>query len=383
MKILLIMKMYTGSEKVNKFPKFNHQIEALRNMGHDVNYIGIEDNCISYYSKDNKITLYNFKNMKTNNTAMLYTYHIIYKSMIKLIKMNIFHDILYLRYSPVSIGFKKAIMMVIKSGCRIVCEIPTHPVINEIKSEKRIVRKLFMLFTLLKYRSVSKKIDLFAIIGNHDESLFGRPAINIDNGITYSYIRKRNYYNDTNKLHVLLLANFAKWHGYDRLITGMQNYVKQSDYPIEFHFVGPDDDGSLKQWRAMVEKLGLNEYFKFEGPLYDKDLEIMFDKCAIAIDSLGMHRVNISTSSSLKIRQFMARGIPFVLAVPDLSLLPNLEFYTIVDSNDQPINIPSIIDFANIVNEKNYLSDLMIEYAKQHMSWEAQFDKIFKILGEK
>ena len=108
------------------------------------------------------------------------------------------------------------------------------------------------------------------------------------------------------------MANLSFWHGYDRMIKGLYNYYQNNNnFPVFLKFIG---DGPEKQkLMFLVEKLKLQQYVSFKGKVDGKELDVHFDGMHIGIDVLGMFRRGFNESSSLKAREYCARGIPLFL----------------------------------------------------------------------
>jgi hypothetical protein len=79
------------------------------------------------------------------------------------------------------------------------------------------------------------------------------------------------------------------------------------------------------------------------------------------------------------VREYMGRGIPFVLAAEDLAVDYNLGFYHKTTNNDDPVNINEIIKFARETEKDKAFPSKLREYALEHMTWDKQFEKVFKL----
>ena len=79
----------------------------------------------------------------------------------------------------------------------------------------------------------------------------------------------------------------------------------------------------------------------------------MYDTCNIAVASLGMYRIGYEVANSLKIREYVAKGMPIVSGCP-IDIFEEREFsYVCEMPNDESfINIEKIIDFFDEVYKK-------------------------------
>src|SRR5699024_7986971 len=102
-------------------------------------------------------------------------------------------------------------------------------------------------------------------------------------------------------------------------------YLKKNhQVNIVLHVVGqgPATESLIK----LVGNLGVSENVIFHGALFGEELDRVFSICTTALSSLALHRKNVLTSSELKSREYMARGIPFICAARDEALAQAGEF---------------------------------------------------------
>ncbi|MBN3554004.1 glycosyltransferase family 4 protein [Fictibacillus nanhaiensis] len=374
--IFLLMKYYLDPQ-TKPFPKFDYQISALRSMGYNVYFLGIDGNKILLCHEGKQEVIYKMNFSQIPIISTILTYDILYKATNKVFQKYNF-DLAYIRYMPMSFSYSKALETIKGTNCKIVIEIPTYPIHKELETEKRIFRKWYFKKSNNFFIENSSKVDLFAVIGDNTTSFAKRPAINIENGIVLKNIPLRRPNKSFEEIHILALANMAWWHGYDRLIKGLKQYKDNGGKKkVVLHFVGPDGDGSLQKWRKLSKEYKLEENVIFDGPKYGEDLNWYFNNCHVAIGSIGMHRKTFSSTSELKVREYMARGLPFVLSVNDQSIDEYLGFYLKIPNNDTPVDIELIIKFVFNIEKKYNLHRKMREFASEKMTWEKQFEKIF------
>ncbi|WP_130805812.1 glycosyltransferase [Senegalia massiliensis] len=382
-RIFMLMKYYLDPNTDSHFPKFDYQIETLEKMDYEVYYLGIEKNNIYLCNGTNKEFICSYYNTKIQSLKTIFIYNSLYKATIKVIEKGLNFDIAYIRYMPVSWNFKKALVKLKNIMCKMVVEIPTYPIEKEINLESRFIRKIYFKISHKYFVNQSHHIDLFALIGEKSSYFAGRPAINIENGISLKDIPLRNPNFKKDDIHILCLANMAKWHGYDRLIEGLRLYKNNSNkISVTIHLVGSDADGSMRQWRELVKNYQLENNVIFEGPKHGSDLDWYFDRCQVAVGSLGLHRIGYSSAATLKVREYMSRGIPFILSGYDQSITDQEDFYIKVPEDDSPIKIDTIISKIIDINNWNILGNNMRKYAEDNMSWKNQFIKIIRNIGE-
>jgi len=313
-------------------------------------------NQVSSLNIETKFSCKPFILPKPNNRILLYFSYLffnIYKNIT--ITQNIYDFIYIRRIIPVNYSFIK-LLKIIKmknNKCKIIYEIPTYPYDMEhytvILKTLLIIDKIFRVF-LKKYIN---KIITFT----NDDYIFGVPTIKIKNGICCSDIQIRTVQTISQYLNLIVVAQFAPWHGYDRLINGLNNYYENgSSEKVYIHFIGNGQE--LNKYKEMVHKYNLSEYIIFHGPLFGKQLTDMFNNSDIAICGLGGHRKSIYLSSELKSREYLARGIPMISSTK-IDILPDDFIYCLyVPSDDSPININNVICYYQDLISKHTLQEI-------------------------
>lgn len=123
-----------------------------------------------------------------------------------------------------------------ETGIKVVMEIPTYPYDQEYESLSR--RKF--LFIDQCFRKILAR-QLCGIVTFSDYPIiFGKPALQISNGVDFSQIPLKRKINDTNhELHLIGVAEIHYWHGFDRLVRGLANYYQtHPSYKVYFHIIG-------------------------------------------------------------------------------------------------------------------------------------------------
>ncbi|WP_172412923.1 glycosyltransferase [Leuconostoc lactis] len=227
-------------------------------------------------------------------------------------------------------------------------EIPTFPYDQE---RSGIIGKT-MLFKDRIWRKKLKKFFSAIVTYSDDKEIFGLPTINVSNGINFNSIKiKRTRFRtiDDNKINLIAVASLEKWHGYDRVIHGMHNYYlnKNIESPeVNMYIVGSGKPKIEKALHKLVDEYQLNSHIFFTGKKMGKELDDLFEDSDIAIDSLGRHRSNVFYNSSLKGKEYIARGLPSISGVrTELDNESNFPFYFRVPADETPVNIQEIVDF--------------------------------------
>lgn len=216
-----------------------------------------------------------------------------------------------------------------------------------------------------------KYVDRIAILKPIDK-VFGIETLKFENGIDVSNIKKRVPCG-INTINMVAVAAMCNFHGYDRLIEGIKNYRDSGgNRKIIVHMVGGKDapGNELNKYISLVKEYKLEKYFVFYGTKRGAELDEIYDKCNIAVASLGMSRIGYKTANSLKVREYLAKGLPIITGC-NIDLFENHSFkYECKFSNDESsIDIKKIIDFFDntyLTNNEQFIIDDIREYSEEY-----------------
>lgn len=370
-KILYLVR-YSNSFNFSIKNKIDGQIKALEHLGNKVCLITSEQNGLFYIDSDGTKRL--LRKQDHRNYEKYWHFGVYWDLFLyakRIISRETF-DVVYVRSSPAFLNAISFFRLAKKKKCRVIVEIPT----NSNSNKQSLKNRLFCTYSNCILNGYKKFVDLFVVCGNKADSYLGRPSININNGVDLEALpishEKDN--KSSNRIVFLAVASMSHWHGYDRLIKGLALYRHKERVVI--NFIGDEGDGSLNDWKKLVDELGLKENVFFLGKKYGTELDSYFDDADLCIGTLSFGRVGIKESSVLKNREYMARGVPFIYSSFDADI-QNCPFCFQVEDNEEPIDIDSIMVFLKECKKDSNYKSKMREYARQNLSWEKQLIKIF------
>lgn len=377
-KKLLYIVRYPIYEDFNLRGKFDGQLAAFRNLGLDVYHL-VFDREYFYLMHDGKAE----RISKATTRLPMYFHTKVYADMHLAVRKAadmVHFDYVYWRGAPAWPSSCKVARKLHAQGVKILYEIPTY--VKGGEESMSLARKLFSIYSRRWRRNLMSYPDVFIFTGDADfDTFYGKTAVNIDNGINIDMlpVRKPRIGDDT--IHILALASMSYWHGYDRLIRSLHEYT--GEQKVVLHMVGGNDGGMLPEWKALAQELQVEDRALFHGKLYGDALTDMFDLCDVGINSLALFRKNMDATSELKIREYTARGLPFVCSVDDPALQFAQEPFWIKVSNDESIpDMQQIVDFANAMRTDREHPEKLRAYAQQYMSWESQYAPLMKMFTE-
>lgn len=251
------------------------------------------------------------------------------------------YDCVYLRYTWSDRGLISFLSKISRHTKRIIIEIPTYPYEGELS---KLRQKPILIKDKIFRRELHKYVDRI-ITFSKEKEIFGIPTINTVNGIKVNNIRKKQVCSDLNEIHIISVASLAKWHGYDRFLNGMAQYYRNGgSRKIVYHCVG--DGKILLDYRKIVEVNHLEEHVIFHDRQTGDALDKIYDLCSLGIEILGCHRKGVVLSSTLKSREYWAKGLPFITECEFPPEVQKISQYILkVPYDESPIDIEKVIEF--------------------------------------
>lgn len=289
-------------------------------------------------------------------------------------------DCIYIRKLSINGYFIKMLKRFkrINKDVKIVMEIPTYPYEGEIKG---ILGKTALLREKLCRKKLKKYIDRI-VTYSKDEEIFEIKTIQLSNAIDTKSITPRTPKKYGKGINIIAVAMFSFWHGYDRFLRGLKNYYDGGgSEEIVVHFVGKGEE--LERYKLIVSELHISENVVFHGGKYGTELNEVYDLCRIGLDAMGRHRVGVYYNSSLKGKEYGAKGLPIISGVEtELDSDTEYKYYYRVSADEQPLDINEVIKFYHrIYNEReseiNVIKNIN-EYTKQKFDISVAWGKVIE-----
>ena len=258
-------------------------------------------------------------------------------------------DVIYIRKTSLDSLSVKVLKTIKKVNpeIKILMEIPTYPYDQEYDG---FVKKL-LLKKDKKYRGNLYSIIDRIITFSDDDFIFNIPTIRLSNSVDINKVKPKKVSNAINCINIIAVAVFANWHGYDRFLYGLSSYYKNGgDKKIILHLVG--NGSELERYKDIVKDTQLEEHVVFYGKKSGDELDKIYDLCDIGLDSMGRHRSGINFNSSLKGKEYGAKGLPIISGVEtELDSINDYKYYMRVPANDDKVDINEVLTFyTNIYN---------------------------------
>lgn len=272
-------------------------------------------------------------------------------------------DFIYMRRSYADKAYMNFIRKIREKfpNCKIIVEIPTYPY------DKEMCAYWYTFLIFLKewyYRKKYRKyIDRFVTYSD-DEVIFGVPTIRTMNGISTDKVtiaEELEEYNPEN-INMLAVALLAPHHGYERIIHGLKLYYKEKPTrKVYFHVVGVGSE--LKKYKKLVNKFRLNDYVIFHGEKRGSELEELYKKADVGLAAFGVYKDGFSKLSTLKAREYVAKGIPVILGAED-NLFDGCKYGLTFPNDSSAADIGIIVEFVDKLYINKRKKDVACEIRK-------------------
>jgi hypothetical protein len=197
-------------------------------------------------------------------------------------------------------------------------------------------------------------------------------ATTISNGINVGDYPLNNSIHSATEINlVMILGVTAEWHGLNRIIEGLNNYM--GNRKITLFIIGNVTEIKCPNavYLGYMSSLQMNDFFNTYN-------------IHIGIASLALHRISITEASVLKAREYLARGIPFIYGYNDTDLENEkdiAEFVYKVPANDSTINMEQIISFYDKVKQVTDYPEKIRNFAEQKVDMQIKMNQYVSFLN--
>jgi glycosyltransferase involved in cell wall biosynthesis len=181
-------------------------------------------------------------------------------------------------------------------------------------------------------------------------------------------------------LNLLCIAtSFHPWQGLDRVLAGLKAYARPEPL-LNLKVVG-EATAEHRSWASVLKDNGCVKV-EFLGKRYGPELEEIFEETHIAFSPLAMFRKKLRGGSALKTREYVARGLPFVIGHDDPDLKGAGDFFLSVPPDESPVNMDDVVAFAQHVLNRGEVSESMRQYAAACLDWRTKMSKMWQFAEE-
>jgi len=369
----LLHYLYVGIEN-----KLLEQANAAKKSGLDIDYIILNDE--KEYQVDNVIYkkfVYPKSSLRKKIMRRFFKFSIINET----IDLSSY-DAIVIRYPrPISYDWKK---FTNKYPNKIITE---HHAIALPETIYKITFSNILNFIQEYINSKKLKNKAIGLIGVTDEISreeskrnFSLPRKTISNGIDVSKVNFTKFipFDGESLTMTIVASEFAAWHGLDKLLNSL--IVNNSDIKITLNLVGEYITNNDKTTIENINTTKKNITVKILGSKRGEELDEVFSNSTLAIGSVAIYRQKLEEACALKIREYLARGIPFIYSAKDPDISENSSFSFELPNDDSPIDFNQIIKFVEQVSAQKNISEEMREYAFETVDWTIKVKEMYKFV---
>jgi len=142
-------------------------------------------------------------------------------------------------------------------------------------------------------------------------AIFRKPFVVISNGILLQDYPQLPPPNNRFPRLVFIGTGNQPWHGVDKIIKLAQYFPSWT-----FELIGP----------SRSEFKGCPSNVRFWGPLTRSEYEPLLAQCDIALGTLALHRKAMQEACPLKVREYLAYGLPVIIGYKDTDFTESAPF---------------------------------------------------------
>jgi len=365
------------------------QFDALKDLGADINLLlvtnqKLSDNFFNQIEKRPGIKHLCFKSKVNVFQRRFKKFRFILENL-EAFEPN--RTCIYMRYpaaDPASHWFVKNIK---KKGFQIVTE---HQQIENPYRKLNFI-KGYVLISLLDFifgKAIRNNIDGFVGVCEditEFESSYvkskNKKFLTLGNGIKSNDFPERQIEHSKYDVEIIFVGAGYRTNGLHRLIESRQIAKSNGHKRTMFvHVVG--DSNEMQYNKDLVLKYGLENEFKFYGFKKHKEYEHLFNSSHLAMGTLSFSRIGLHSASTLKLREYCARGIPFFYAGDDIDFPDDFPYHLKLTDNDLPFNFELLDEFSLKMQKAENVTKEMRTYAKYFLDWTQKMNKLKDFLLE-
>ncbi len=287
------------------------------------------------------------------------------------------YDLLYVRFQ-MGIPYLYESLLRFKQrnpSLRIILETPTFPYHGEVRTLRDQLLYRWDARTRNRLHRVCDRVVTYC--GQHE--VMGIPAVPLSNGFDPDQVPfcPKPYVDPTSLLFVGV-SSLADWHGYDRVVRGLERYYAQGDPQTRVFFQMVGVGRATEEMARLVGRSPAAPHIGLSPNLGGEALDALFLRMDLGISGLGLHRKGLETASDLKSREYCARGKPFVQSFRDEAFPPEHFPYVLrVPADDTPLDISELVAFTlGLYQADPHFPTRIRTYAEENLTWKQQLSKV-------
>lgn len=220
-------------------------------------------------------------------------------------------------------------------------------------------------------------------IANYENTLAYRDYVKLINGDAvntshYNIVEKAEFNEHFNMVFLKGAVTQADFNGLDRLFKGMANY--QGPKKLHLHLYGRN----LEHEKQLIQSLGIQDKVTTGDFIEKEAIDKLMPSIHLGIAALGVHRKGLKGTTTIKSREYCARGIPFIYGHndPDFSACIEAEkFCKEYPANDSNIDMTELIEWYGSICKNPNLSKEMHAFSELYLDYNSKMKKLKELLS--
>ncbi len=247
---------------------------------------------------------------------------------------------------------------------------------SDIFDELKIINKkryfLEKIFKRRYLRNITGFICITKEIYNVEKVYNNKPCYILGNGYDEAEMEFIPKKNKNDKINLLFIVATEKpWHGTERLLNSYLNAKNSEKFVL--HIVGLN---------SIEHKFkNINNLISY-GIIKDRsEMDNIFSFCDIGVGTLALYNKGLTEAAPLKVRHYLSKGLPVIIAYEDVDLNENMKYVIRVPNNEQ------LIDFYEL-EEKYYSikeyreSGLIVNEIRNSLSWNKKMKDVIEFISK-
>lgn len=335
--------------------KIHGQMQGMEELGYEVCCASYGEDGVYLFSEGNKQLL-----AKKNKEPLRF----LLMDAVKKHLLENQYDMCYIRFAYVDFHLKSLLKLLKKKETTVYLEIASYP----LEAPGGMMNKALYFLNSFMVRDMEKYLHKILYVGNQVEKIWKVRAEAIPNGCSVGEYKLKALAGESQEINLIVVATMLPHHGFERLLLGLGEYYMSGTHErkIRLHMVGEGVENAYYQ--QICREKQIEDYVTFWGRKSGEELDRLFDISHIAVASLGMYKGGFKQASLLKVKEYLARGIPFIYACEEIDLDKELPYACKLKNDASVIEIEKIIAFYDNIKGKDFRSE-MREYVREKYSW--------------
>ncbi len=169
----------------------------------------------------------------------------------------------------------------------------------------------------------------------------------------------------------------ADFNGLDRLFKGMSIY--KGSVKLQLSLYGRNLESEARQ----IQQYGIQNMVELNGFIDKTEIDDIMNSVDLGVGALGVHRKGLSSTTTIKAREYFARGLPFFYGHndPDFSASPIARNFCLeFEANDDPIDMEQLIQWYSSIETQQSIPESMHQFALDNLDYTIKMKRLFEFL---